>query len=246
MPMGVDHVTVALADAEVLTKAVPKSHVVEGPRNLAAARNLGAQVAIERGAEVLVFLDADCLASDALVPRYVSALSQRPDAVVAGPVTYMRQGEMRVTDPDPHPARPNPTPGELVDADNYNLFWSLSFALTATTWERIERDFGGFDPGYEGYGGEDTDFARELQRHGIPLVWVGGAHAFHQWHPVSSPPWEHIEDIVANANRFHAKWGSFPMEGWLEAFEAEGGVVKQDAPARYILRNYELHHPRGK
>ena len=246
MPMGVDHVTVALADADVLTKAVPKSHVVAGPANLAAARNLGARTAIERGAEVLVFLDADCLASDALVPRYVSALKQCPDAVVAGPVTYLAEGQMRVTDPDPHPARPNPAPGELVDAENYALFWSLSFALTAETWRRIEREFGGFDSAYEGYGGEDTDFARELERHRIPLVWVGGAHAFHQWHPVSSPPWEHIEDIVANANRFHAKWGQFPMEGWLEAFEAEGGVVKQEAPERYILRDYELHRPRGE
>ena len=246
MPMGVDHVTVALADADVLTKAVPKSHVVAGPANLAAARNLGARTAIERGAEVLVFLDADCLASDALVPRYVSALKQHPDAVVAGPVTYLSEGEMRVTDPDPHPARPNPAPGELVDAENYALFWSLSFALTAGTWGRIEREFGGFDSAYEGYGGEDTDFARELERHHIPLVWVGGAHAYHQWHPVSSPPWEHIDDIVANANRFHAKWGQFPMEGWLEAFEAEGGVVKQEAPERYILRDYELHRPRGE
>ncbi|WP_230471732.1 glycosyltransferase, partial [Corynebacterium fournieri] len=246
MPMGVDHVTVALADAEALAKAVPKSYVVQGPRNLAAARNLGAKVAIERGAEVLVFLDADCLASDALVPRYAAALQHRPEAVVAGPVTYMAQGEMRVTEPDPHPARPNPAPGELVDADNYNLFWSLSFALTADTWGRIERGFGGFDPGYEGYGGEDTDFARELQRHRIPLVWVGGAHAYHQWHPVSSPPWEHLADIVANANRFHDKWGTFPMEGWLEAFAAEGAVVKQDAPERYILQKHELQHPPGK
>ena len=246
MPMGVDHVTVALADAEALAKAVPKSHVVAGPANLAAARNLGARTAIERGAEVLVFLDADCLASDALVPRYVSALKQHPDGVVAGPVTYLSEGEMRVTDPDPHPARPNPAPGELVDAENYALFWSLSFALTTETWRRIVREFGGFDSAYEGYGGEDTDFARELERHRIPLVWVGGAHAYHQWHPVSSPPWEHIEDIVANANRFHAKWGQFPMEGWLEAFEAEGGVVKQEAPERYILQDYELHRPPGE
>lgn len=246
MPMGVDHVTVALGDADALAKAVPKSHVIAGPDNLAAARNLGAKVATQRGAEVLVFLDADCLASDALVPRYIAALQQRPDAVAAGPVTYMDEGQIRVTDPDPHSARPNPADGELVDADNYNLFWSLSFALTAKTWARIERDFGGFDPGYQGYGGEDTDFARELQRHHIPLVWVGGAHAYHQWHPVSSPPWEHLADIVANANRFHDKWGTFPMEGWLEAFEAEGAVEKQEAPERYILRNHEFHHPRRK
>ncbi len=233
MPMGVDHVTVALGNVDVLTKAVPKSHVVAAPgshtgkRNLAAARNFGAETAIARGAEVIVFLDADCLASDALVPRYVSALNRRPDAVVAGPVTYMAEGEVRVTDPAPHAARPNPADGELVDADNYSLFWSLSFAMTARTWRRIADTFGGFDTSFEGYGGEDTDFGWQLQRHGIDLVWVGGAHAFHQWHPVSSPPWEHLDDIVANANRFHDKWGAFPMEGWLDAFAEAGAVVRE-------------------
>lgn len=226
MPMGVDHITVALADAEALRKAVPKSHVIVGERNLAAARNLGARTAIERGAEVLIFLDADCLASDALVPRYVSALALRPGAVVAGPVTYMGEGEVRVTRPSPHPARPNPADGELVEAEDYNLFWSLSFALTADTWQGIEAAFGGFDTTYEGYGGEDTDFAWQLERHGIPLVWVGGAHAFHQWHPVSKPPWEHLDDIVANANRFHDKWGAYPMQGWLDAFEEAGAVSR--------------------
>ncbi|OEX92088.1 hypothetical protein A0K93_11410 [Corynebacterium sp. BCW_4722] len=237
MPMGVDHVTVALADAEVLAKAVPKSHVVEAPsqsmhRNLAAARNFGARTAIGRGAEVIVFLDADCLVSDALVPRYVSALHRRPDAVVAGPVTYMAEGEVRVTRPDPHPARPNPADGELEEAENYSLFWSLSFAMTASTWQRIEEDFGGFDETFEGYGGEDTDFGWQLEAHSIPLLWVGGAHAFHQWHPVSSPPWEHLDDIVANANRFHAKWGEFPMEGWLSEFERAGAIALEGGAYR--------------
>ena len=231
-PEGTDHITVALADADELRKAVPKSHVVDGERNLASARNLAARTAIARGADILVFLDADCVASSDLVPSYVRALAAHPDAVVAGPVTYLREGELRTVRPDPHPVRPNPAPGELVAADNYNLFWSLSFAVTAGTWRRIERDFGGFDPGYTGYGGEDTDFARQLQRQGVELYWVGGAHAYHQWHPVSSPPWEHLDDIVANANYFHAKWGEFPMEGWLDEFARAGAISLIDGAWR--------------
>nr|WP_246046228.1 galactosyltransferase-related protein [Rarobacter faecitabidus] len=31
----------------------------------------------------------------------------------------------------------------------------MTFALSSATWQRI----GGFDEGYCGYGGEDTDFA---------------------------------------------------------------------------------------
>ena len=231
-PEGTDHITVALAkreaDADALRKAVPKSHVITGEPNLAAARNLAARTAIERGAEILIFLDADCVASGDLVTHYVRALGAKPDAVVAGPVTYLKQGELRTVRPDPHPARPNPEPGELVAADDYNLFWSLSFAVTAQTWQRIAEAFGGFDTGYTGYGGEDTDFARQLARHGIELYWVGGAHAYHQWHPVSSPPWEHLEDIVRNANYFHSKWGEWPMEGWLSAFEEAGAIERID------------------
>ena len=45
-------------------------------------------------------------------------------------------------------------PGQSCEAD-YELLWSLSFALTATAWRRI----GGFYDRYRGYGAEDTDFA---------------------------------------------------------------------------------------
>ncbi|WP_349018515.1 glycosyltransferase [Corynebacterium appendicis] len=236
-PEGTDHITVALADHKALEKAVPKSHVISmgsgehdatSHPNLARARNRGAAEAIARGNEVLIFLDADCLAGGDLVPLYTKALEEHPDAVVAGPVTYMDEGELRTVRPDPHPARPNPPAGEIVRADNYDLFWSLSFACTAKTWARIVEAFGGFDEAYSGYGGEDTDFACNLRSHGIDLLWVGGAHAFHQWHPVSSPPWEHLDDILRNAAVFHGKWGTWPMEGWLRAFEEAGAIALID------------------
>lgn len=225
MPLGVKHITVALSDVELVRRALPGSTVVAAPsNNLAAARNFGARVAIEQGADRLIFLDADCVASNQMIDRYLQALDSKPQAVVAGPVTYMKPGELRTSEPDPHPARPNPPAGELVRADNYDLFWSLSFAVTAETWGAIEAQFGGFDTGYTGYGGEDTDFAANLRTHGFELWWVGGAHAYHQWHPVSSPPWEHLEDIVRNAQIFYEKWGRWPMEGWLRAFAEEGAV----------------------
>ncbi|MEX3504995.1 glycosyltransferase [Corynebacterium sp. LK2510] len=225
IPEGTDHITAALDDAPAVERAVPKSHVVAVPRNLAAARNRAAEVAIERGNDILIFLDADCVASNELVNHYTEALARHPEAVVAGPVTYLGQGQLRTTSPDPHPARPNPPAGTIVPAENYNLFWSLSFAVRAQTWQRIVAAFGGFDEGFTGYGGEDTDFARNLDKHGFALYWVGGAHAYHQWHPVSSPPWEHLDDILANSAYFRKKWGDYPMEGWIAAF-AEAGAIE--------------------
>ena len=61
----------------------------------------------------------------------------------------------------------------------------------------------------------------------MPLWFDGDALAFHQHHPVSSPPVEHVDDIVENARRFHEKWGVWPMEGWLDRFAADGLIAWQ-------------------
>ncbi|AIT60895.1 glycosyltransferase family 2 protein [Corynebacterium doosanense] len=200
-----------------------------GDRNLARTRNATAQAALDDGAEFLVFLDADCIPGPGLVSGYIDAARQRPGEIYCGPVTYLDpppEGGYRLDEltgqTSPHRARPNPSPGELVPGthDQWDLFWSLSFAVDADTW----RAGGGFDESYTGYGGEDTDFAYRQRELGQRLCWVGGAHAYHQWHPVSSPPWEHLDDILANAARFHRKWGVWPMGGWLDAFEQAGAI----------------------
>ena len=80
-----------------------------------------------------------------------------------------------------HGRRP-PTATSSASAD-YELLWSLSFTLTAAAWRRI----GGFYDRFRGYGAEDTDFALTARAAGVPMRWVGGAHAFHQFHPVSIP-----------------------------------------------------------
>ncbi|MEP7089715.1 MAG: galactosyltransferase-related protein [Nocardioidaceae bacterium] len=196
---------------------------VTGHLPLSRARNTGALEALQRGADLLVFLDVDCLASEALLSSYASAAERlRPGAVLSGPVGYLPQlppgrstydEATRLATP-PHPARPAPPTGHLEAARDTRLFWSLSFAVRAQDWA----GFGGFDEGYTGYGGEDTDFGQRVAAAGGRLWWVGGATAHHQWHPVSRPPVEHLDDIVRNANRFHRRWGWFPMEGWLEEF----------------------------
>src|SRR5690606_10024244 len=101
--------------------------------------------------------------------------------------------------------------------------WSLNFAIERDTWTML----GGFDQAYEGYGGEDTDIAFEARRRAVPAWFVPGAEAFHQHHVVNDPPIDHLQDIVANARRFHQKWGVWPMTGWLASF-AENGLIEWD------------------
>lgn len=217
------HVVVAMRDAARVAELCPPATEVlafehEGDLQLAAARNLGADAALDRDAELLVFLDVDCIPSPALLARYAEAARQAGDALLCGPVSYLPAGDGPGR---PHPARPLPADDELRPGGDHRLFWSLSFATTAGTWRRI----GGFCEDYVGYGGEDTDFGQLARRAGVDLCWVGGAMAYHQHHPTSSPPIEHLDAILANARRFHRRWGWWPMEGWLRAF-ADAGLIR--------------------
>ncbi|TNM67381.1 glycosyltransferase [Streptomyces sp. NP160] len=212
-----------------------------GELPLARARNAAAAAAAEHGCELLVLLDVDCVPSPDLVATYARAAgsaqvrSAPGPSLLCGPVAYLPP-HVRVTGPadlaalpgaaPPHAARPAPDAGRVVLAgeDQWWLFWSLSFAVTARDWER----FGGFCEEYRGYGGEDTDVAATVRHLGGSLFWVGGADAHHQHHPVSSPPVQHLAAIVRNGATFRRRWGWWPMTGWLERFRADG-LVDYDA-----------------
>ncbi len=210
---------------EVVPIAVPAAGLP-----LAAARNLGAAAALDAGAEVLVFLDVDCIPGNDLVGAYAEAVTTRPDVVWSGPVTYLApppEGGYELAhlqDLDsPHLARPAPRAGDWSVGGDPDLFWSLSFAMHRDAWSRT----GGFHEAYVGYGGEDTDFARVVRKSGLDLGWWGSARAYHQHHSTQSPPRQHLGDILRNGRLFHDRWGHWPMLGWLEEFQRGGLVYRQ-------------------
>lgn len=197
---------------------------------LAHARNAGAEEALRRGADVLVFLDVDCVPAPRLVDAYTRAAvaPRTAGGILCGPVTYLPPppaAGYHVTDlprlDAPHPARPAPRPGDVLVGGAHDLFWSLSFAVAADVWGRI----GGFHEGYVGYGAEDTDFGRLARDRGIDLAWIGDARAYHQWHPTQDPPVQHLADILRNGRLFRDRWGEWPMRGWLDGFLRQGLIV---------------------
>lgn len=211
------------------------------PLPLAAARNLGARTANH---STLLFCDVDCIPSASTVDAH--AVRVEPGVVVCGPVRYLERGwQLAADDLDPdstledqsalHPARPGPL--DVVDDDQHELFWSLLFAVDRTTWNRL----GGFDERYVGYGGEDTDLAMIARAGGVKMRWLPTGTAFHQWHPSSQPPVEHVSDIVDNANRFKSKWGWWPMHGWLQQFAERGLIIWQpDADEASVARDTQI------
>lgn len=245
------YVVVAMGDpvaGREAARRVPPARVVHVPVTvpgrlpLAAARNAGAGKAVELGADVLVFLDVDCVPGPATVARYGEAA--RDGVLLCGTVAYLPPPPPggyaleRLTDlAAPHPARPVPREDEVIGGGDPDLFWSLSFALTAATWRAI----GGFCEEYTGYGGEDTDFGLLARRAGVELCWLGGAPAHHQYHPVEDPPVGHLDDILRNGALFHRRWGRWPMEGWLRAF-ARRGLVRWD-PADGTWRAVDRGRP---
>lgn len=214
---------------------------VDGPLPLAAARNAGARAV---GTDIIVFLDVDCVPEPTLIADYRAA-SVRHRALWCGPVGYLPpldshdywypNGELASDDlrrrARYQPGRPQPD-DPPSRSDRFDLLWSLSFATDRHTWERI----GGFDEQYVGYGAEDTDLALTARSAGVELRFTGAAGAFHQHHPVSSPPTEHLHDIGRNALRFHEKWGTWPMGGWLTEFAREGLIDWTPEGDRLVVR----------
>lgn len=201
---------------------------------LAEARNVAARTA---GGDALLFLDVDCIPMRSLTRDMAQCLASH-DALICAEALYLGPDDARGTWKEEdlmqrgakHPVREFPSSGVRTE-NNAGLFWSLVFGIRRESFERL----GGFDERFTGYGAEDTDFGFRAQRSGLPLLFLGATGAFHQYHDSFDPPLQHLADIARNAMVFRDRWGVWPMEGWLAAFE-QVGLIRRDGSAITVLR----------
>lgn len=222
---GVPHVVVSMDGEPTAATAIASARLpiaAGAARPLAAARNLAADVAIAGGAELLVFLDVDCMPFPETIDTYVAAADELPGTILAGPIRYVPTGATvaEAREIAPHAGRPAPAAGETQPEYRYELLWSASFAAPVGVW----RELGGFDEAYVGYGAEDTDFALRAEQAGIPFHWVGGADVFHLAHPPQVHDDAQLPALTANVERFRERWGYEPMPELLAALRAAGRI----------------------
>ena len=211
---------------------VRQIHILADELPLAAARNAAARAAT---GTALVFLDMDCIPTPSLIADYAAGLDTL-DGLLMGEVMYLPGGAAQgawtydafAAVAERHSDRRGPPSHGIELCADYRCFWSLNFAMLRTTFLAT----GGFDERYVGYGGEDTDFGKTISVAGIPIAWIKGALAYHQYHPHHMPPVHHLDSVVRNAELFEAKWGYRTMGHWLLAFRLMGLV--DDTPGRPI------------
>jgi N-acetylglucosaminyl-diphospho-decaprenol L-rhamnosyltransferase len=195
---------------------------------LSAARN--AAIAHLDDCDLVVLLDVDCIPDPGLVNTYVQASRAvgRHGTVLLGPVGWLSApapatgpiGDAAVRAARATVIRSFPADGTVLEP-RPELFWSLSFAVSPAT----HRAIGGFDEAFTGWGAEDTDYGRRADRGGIALAKAGGAWAYHQPHPPARETNGQIAALVANAIRFHDRWGDWPMPKVLAELSGAGRVV---------------------
>lgn len=220
---------------------------------LAAARNFAAAAATGEG---IIFLDMDCVATPTLVSDYARWLSVF-DGLLMGEVRYLPDGAVDArfdwarfeTIGVLHADRRGPPAHGIETCEDYRCFWSLNFAIRRKTF----LEAGGFDERYVGYGGEDTDFGKAITLAGVPIAWMRGGRAYHQYHPHHMPPVHHLDSVVRNAELFAEKWGYRTMGHWLHAFRLMGliddtagrpiRILRRPDAADFALTGQQSHQP---
>jgi N-acetylglucosaminyl-diphospho-decaprenol L-rhamnosyltransferase len=188
------------------------------PLPLAAARNYAASLS---SSNILIFLDVDCIPERNCFEALLQEDHQ--NAICMADPYYLPYPIERVSfKAFKHIAKPSIARSELVYgvSERYELFWSLGFLISKSTYNRI----GGFDEAFIGYGAEDTDFAFTARKKKVPLIY-SRAKVYHQPHPSYDPPLNWLQDIIRNAELFYSKWGIWPMKGWLDSFEVLGYIT---------------------
>lgn len=137
------------------------------------ARNLGVEIS---NGKLIVFLDADCIASpDLLDTHWVAHFSeniQNSSRLVCGSVLFPRRGYLQLCDNVAtfHAYMPH------LPEEPRRVLPTLNFSIKKTDWNHL----GGFDENYPFAAGEDADFVDRAKKSGIQAIFTPRPKVLHQ------------------------------------------------------------------
>ena len=237
---------------------------VPGPyAGRAAARNAGIAAAL---APVVLFTDADILASQSLLERHAAAHRANAGgriALVGCELQVRSLEDYRTQRDDPAARRP------LHPARRRRLTWLYFLTGNASVRRDDLLRIGCFDEQFTGYGHEDLELGYRLQKDGVEIFYDPQAVNYH-WHPVGfAEQVGRMELAGVSTVRFYRKHrdmmvkaylGMTPVSMWLHsalraapplrrALERAGASV--EAPRKntwpYVARQiaYQYHYVSG-
>ncbi len=138
------------------------------PWSRSRAMNLGARFAV---GDLFIFVDCDVLCPPDYVAQHLVYHTAHPHSVASSRVFHIDQSS-----PRPHTWH-NPE-GELVIPGKICPGGWSHFSVMREDFEAV----GGFDPLYEGWGGEDDDLLLRLKQHGLSWSVLNCPMPLHLWH----------------------------------------------------------------
>ncbi len=229
----------------------------------AAARNAG--IAQAR-APVVLFTDADILASRTLLERHAkahAAAGRRRVAVVGCELQVRSLDDYRLQRDDPGTRKP------LHPRTRRNLSWLYFLTGNASVRRDDLLAVGCFDEQFTGYGHEDLELGYRLSRSGVEILYDAEAVNYH-WHPVAfAEQVGRMELAGVSTVRFFRKHPDFsvkanlgmtPVSLWLHSALAaapglrralENAGSREDAPKKntwpFVARQiaYQYHYVSG-
>ena len=216
----------------------PQVRHLPGPYSgRAMARNAG--IASAAG-EVVLFNDADIIASTDLLERHLQRHRQRERIAVVGWEVQVRSLEEYAAKRDDPAAR-----GRLHPPSRKTLDWLYFLTGNASVRRDDVLAVGGFDESFTGYGHEDLELGYRLRKAGIAIVYEPRAISYH-CQDVAEPDQARKMELAGRSTvRFYRKHPAFEVMAKLGMTPVSLGLHSALTKAPWMLRALQSRAPRS-